>query len=57
MSAKAPRVLGIVPHGGRSKEGEVPIFSNVPIEGVEGIQENEKEPARNGASVGSYKIR
>ena len=29
----------------RGEEGEVPVFGDVPVEAVEGVEEDEKEPA------------
>lgn len=35
--------VGVVRGGGR-EEGEVPVFSHVPVERVEGVEEDEEEP-------------
>ncbi len=31
--------------GVRGEKGEVPVFGDVPVEGVKGVQEDEEEPA------------
>lgn len=44
VSPQTPGVFGVVAYRGGGEEGEVPVFGDVPIEGVEGVQEDEEEP-------------
>lgn len=45
MTSKAPGMVRVFAFVGRGEEGEVPVFSNVPVKGVEGIYEDEEQPA------------
>ena len=44
VPAEAPGVFGVVAVRGRGEEGEVPVLGDIPIEGVEGVEEDEEEP-------------
>jgi len=44
MAAEAVGVFGGGAGGGGGEEVEVPVFGDVPIEGVEGVEEDGEEP-------------
>lgn len=44
MASKAPGVVRVVAFVGGGEEGEVPVFGDVPVEGVKGIYEDGEEP-------------
>ena len=44
MPPQTPGVFGVVAYRGRGEEGEVPVFGDVPVEGVEGVEEDEEKP-------------
>ena len=48
MPSQAPGVLGAVAFRGRGEEGQVPVFGDVPVEGVEGVEEDGDEPVCSG---------
>ena len=50
MPSEAPGVLWVIALGARGEEGEVPIFGDVPVEGVEGVEENREKPEAEEAS-------
>lgn len=52
VSAEAPRVLGVVAFLAGGEEGEVPVFGDVPVEGVEGVEKDEYEPEGFGQRFG-----
>lgn len=44
MASKAPGVVRVVAFVGRGEEGEVPVFGDIPVKGIEGIYEDEAQP-------------
>ena len=43
-SSESPGMFGGVSDVGGGEEGEVPVFGDVPVEGVEGVDEDGEEP-------------
>ena len=46
VSSQPVRMLWIISFSFRREEAEIPVFGDVPVEGVERVQENEKQPNR-----------
>ena len=44
VPSQAPRMFRVVALGGGGEEGQIPVFGNVPVEGVEGVDKDKKEP-------------
>lgn len=42
VPSKTPGVVRVVAFAGRGEEGQVPVFGNVPVKGVEGVYEDEE---------------
>lgn len=44
MAAQTPRILWVISLGLSREHVEIPVFGYIPVKGVEGVYEDEKEP-------------
>ena len=46
MATEAVRVFGVVAFAGGREKREIPVFGNIPVEGVEGVDEDKEKPVK-----------
>jgi hypothetical protein len=44
VTAQTPWMFGVIAIAGGREQGQIPVLCDVPVEGVEGVDEDEEEP-------------